>query len=69
MVGRKIPPNQVWGGVPARFIMTVDEYAQKVVAAQEELPWIKSGDYRKFSDKDLIRARQMYYLREAPDLN
>ena len=69
VVGRKIPPNQVWGGVPARFIMTVDEYAQKVVAAQEELPWIKSGDYRKFSDKDLIRATQMYYLREAPDLN
>lgn len=29
VVNKSIPDNEVWGGVPARFIMTVDEYANK----------------------------------------
>lgn len=57
------------GGVPAHFIMTMDEYAEKVIAAQEELPWIKTGQYKSFSERDLIRVRQLYYLKEAPELD
>lgn len=68
VVNKKIPPNEVWGGVPAHFIMTMDEYAEKVIAVQEELPWMKSGQYKGFSERDLIRARQLYYLKEAPGL-
>lgn len=49
--------------------MTMDEYAEKVIAAQEELPWIKTGQYKSFSERDLIRVRQLYYLKEAPELD
>lgn len=69
VVNKKIPPNQVWGGTPAHFIMTIDEYAEKVIAQQKELPWIKSGEYLNYSEKELIRSRQMYYLRDALKVN
>lgn len=29
-VNRNLPPNEVWAGSPARFIMTLDEYSKKL---------------------------------------
>lgn len=62
----RIPPNEVWGGVPAHFIMTIDEYARKVVTYAEDLPWIKDGRYREMGEQELIAARQRHYLQTAP---
>lgn len=29
LLTKSIPPDEVWGGVPAHFLMTVDDYARK----------------------------------------
>ncbi len=29
VVTKNIPPKEIWGGVPAHFIETVDEYYEK----------------------------------------
>ena len=29
IVTRSVPPGEVWGGVPARFICTVEDYYQR----------------------------------------
>lgn len=31
VVTKNIPSNQVWGGVPAKFIMDIDEYKRKLI--------------------------------------
>lgn len=36
VVSRDVPPGEVWGGVPARFIQTVEEYAGKALAENPE---------------------------------
>ncbi len=51
------------GGIPAHFIMSIDEYAKKVVKLEEKLPWIKSGEYKDISEQELIKKRQNYYLK------
>ncbi len=51
------------GGIPAHFIMSIDEYAKKVVKLEEKLPWIKSGEYNDISEQELIKKRQNYYLK------
>jgi len=50
-------------GIPAHFIMSIDEYAKKVVKLEEKLPWIKSGEYKDISEQELIKKRQNYYLK------
>lgn len=63
IVNKKIPPNEVWGGTPAHFIMSIDEYAEKVVKLEEKLPWIQSGEYKDITEKELMKKRQNYYLK------
>ena len=29
LVNRNIPPDSVWGGVPAHFLMTLEDYYEK----------------------------------------
>lgn len=35
-----IPPGEVWGGVPAKFIMKVEDYAIYTRCNAQKLPWI-----------------------------
>lgn len=51
------------GGTPAHFIMSIDEYAKKVVKLEEKLPWIQSGEYKDITEKELMKKRQNYYLK------
>lgn len=61
---KHVPDNEVWGGVPAKFIMTIDQYASRLVEAnnKEEYPWIdENGVIEKDYDK-LIKLRQDFYF-------
>jgi len=52
VVLRDIPPGEVWGGVPARFICTVEEYANK---ARHENPVYDRAIYRLDKKTELLR--------------
>lgn len=59
VVNKKIPDNEVWGGVPARFIMKTDEYAQKLINRNNNLTWIG----KDYTDKEIVLERQKYFFK------
>jgi len=63
VVTKCVPDNEVWGGVPAKYIMTIDEYAHKLLERNMEYPWIKDGKFVVSQGSDeLIRMRQEYFF-------
>ena len=60
IVTKHIPDGEVWGGCPAKFIMTVDEYAQKILNKSQKYPWI--NDPKNITNKDYIKVRQNYFF-------
>lgn len=57
-----IPPGEVWGGVPAHRIMSMDEYADKVIRQKNWLPWMENNKYLELSEEQLILERKKYYF-------
>lgn len=54
----------MWGGVPARYLMSVVEYAERVKTKACEYPWVnkKTAHKKNMSESDLIRARQKFFF-------
>ncbi|MEM5788460.1 MAG: acyltransferase [Syntrophobacteraceae bacterium] len=52
VVAGDIPPGEVWGGVPARRICKVEEYAAKVM---RETPAYEKEAYRRDKKSELLR--------------
>lgn len=50
------------GGVPAKFIMTIDEYADKLMRINENYPWRANGKAKDISSEELMRARMKYFF-------
>ncbi|WP_295084236.1 acyltransferase [Ruminococcus sp.] len=45
IVTKDVPDNQVWGGVPARYITSIDQYSEKIEKLNHTYPWHgKSGE-------------------------
>ena len=65
VVTKHIPDNEVWGGVPAKFIMTTEEYAKSVIAHSNEYPWMDPANMSRkdLSEDELIRQRQKYFFK------
>lgn len=59
VVTKHIPEGEVWGGVPAKFIMTTDEYASHVLNSSQNYPWIVN---KSVTEKELIKMRQHYFF-------
>lgn len=58
LVTRSIPPGEVWGGVPARFICTTKDFADK--CKKNRLP-LDMEAYKKDMKSELLRVvRQKY---------
>lgn len=57
-----VPPGEVWGGVPAKKIMLMSDYAHKVIKQKKQLPWIQDERYKSLSDEQLIIERKKYYF-------
>jgi len=65
IVSSVIPDNEVWGGIPAKFIMTTEEYAQKVLKRAESYPWkYKDGKLLHLPTDELIKLRQEFLFEE-----
>lgn len=64
VVTKHIPDNEVWGGVPAKFIMTTDEYAKSVAAHSDEYPWMNPANKARkpLSIEELVRQRRKYFF-------
>lgn len=63
VVTKQIPDNEVWGGVPAKFIMTTEEYAHKLYDINERYPWKKDGKFIvPQGSEELIKMRQEYFF-------
>lgn len=52
VVTKSIPDGKVWGGVPAKKIMTSEEYLQKCIASN----YVDLIQYKKNKQKELERA-------------
>lgn len=63
VVTKAVPDNEVWGGVPAKFIMTTEEYKQKLITLNEQYPWMKNGKMIvKQESIELIEMRKKYFF-------
>lgn len=62
IVTKHVPDNEVWGGAPAKFIMTTEEYASKLQNKSSEFPWMPLDKKNAMSESELIRARQKYFF-------
>ena len=62
VVHGNIPPNEVWGGVPAKYIMNTEEYAKKIDLHTMSLPWIINNQYKDMNEKELKQVKQKYYF-------
>lgn len=62
VVHGNIPSNEVWGGVPAKYIMKTEEYAKKIDLHTESLPWMINDRYKDMNEEELKQAKQKYYF-------
>lgn len=64
VVTKHIPDNEVWGGNPAHFIMTTDEYALKLIEKNKEYPWIKDNKFIVPQEsEELYNIRKNYFFK------
>lgn len=70
VVTKHIPDNEVWGGVPAKFIMTVDDYKEKLIKLNEIYPWMKDGKMTvSQGSKELVEMRKKFFFEENGEEN
>lgn len=62
IVTKRVPDNEVWGGIPAKFIMSVDQYAKKLKSTSKEYPWMPMEKKLEMTPSELIKARQKYFF-------
>ena len=53
VITKNIPSNQVWGGIPAKFIMTIEEYKTKIENNKDQIDLEK---LKTDKEKELIRV-------------
>lgn len=63
IVTKHVPDNEVWGGIPAKFIMTTEEYAKKMKMKSEQFPWMPLEKKASMTEQELIHSRQEYFFK------
>ena len=60
-----MPANEVWGGVPAKFIMSTEDYKKKLIELNKTYPWMKDGKMIvPQGSKELIEMRKKFFFKE-----
>jgi len=62
-----VPPGEVWGGVPARFIMKTEEYALQLKKNAERLPWANGFSADEINVLNKQKLKQNYYFKLLED--
>ena len=55
VVTKDVPPNSVWGGVPAKHLKTLDEYIEKCV---EECPEYDIENFKKNKKEEVLKMME-----------
>ena len=63
IVTKHVPDDEVWGGEPARFIMTTGQYVEKVANSSSLYPWMPLEKKRKLTKEQIIKLRQDYFFK------
>lgn len=58
VITKNVPENEVWGGVPAKFLMSIEEYKSKLIKKNINFTWVGKD---KKSAKEL---RKVYFFKE-----
>ena len=53
------------GGIPAKFIMTMDEYSRKVLETSNAYPWTQTPGV---SEGELIIQKQKYFFSHSESI-
>lgn len=48
-----MPKGQVWAGVPAHFVYTIEEYREKMLKQRKDINW---KDYWEDKERELKRV-------------
>ena len=66
VVTKRIPDGEVWGGVPAKFIMKTEDYARKVLENSRKYPWKydAGGKLLSITGEEVIKLRQQYLFEQ-----
>lgn len=61
IVTKDVPSGKIVGGNPAKVICSIDEYAEKLVRQNEDLPWKKYLRNSKSNHEKIIEIRKKYF--------
>ena len=62
IVTKRIPDGEVWGGIPAKFIMKTDEQARKMVEESKKFTWMPYSKKTSMTQEELIRHQQNFFF-------
>ena len=60
VVTKRIPDGEVWGGNPAKFIMTTQEFLSKMIETNKTFPWLTELSH--LSKKELRTIRENFFF-------
>ena len=62
IVTKRIPDGEVWGGIPAKFIMKTEDYARKMVEESKKFTWMPYSKKTSMTQEELIRHQQNFFF-------
>ena len=62
IVTKRIPDGEVWGGIPAKFIMKTEDYARKMVEESKKFTWMTYYKKTSMTQEELIRHQQNFFF-------
>ena len=62
VVTKHVPDNEVWGGVPAKYIMKTEDYAKKIYEESKRFSWVSEKETMPLNE--LIIERQKFFFED-----
>lgn len=62
IVTKRIPDGEVWGGIPAKFIMKTEDYARKMVEESKKFTQMPYSKKTSMTQEELIRHQQNFFF-------